>query len=302
MPEGFDLAEEPFDAVWTLDRLGIPKWKTWTFGHDVVELCTGVKGFAAQMLCQSDLSDRIMYLDPDIKVFGSLEPIARLLDDHEILLTPHLLDPEQDVSGIVDNEICALKHGVYNLGFFASRSHGQGRQFIDWWAARLKDYCVADISNGLFTDQRWIDLAPAFFSRLQIVRDRGCNVATWNIHHRPITRNADGSYMAGGGPLRFYHFTGYDSGDGRGVLIKYAADQIDAIELWDAYAQDLARAGHRNPALNHFAYGQFSNGDSIDPRLRRIYRARPDLQDAFPDPFEVKKWSLYTWWQDEKKA
>ncbi len=301
LPENFDPLIEPFDSVWTLDRLGIPNWKSWAFGHTLVELCTAVKGTAAKTLADAFGTDRIMYLDPDIKIFASLKPLDELLDQYDILVTPHLLDPEEEAGAIIDNEICSLLHGVYNLGFFAARCSGQGRAFLDWWSRRLQQYCIADFSQGLFTDQRWIDLAPGLFDRLHIVRDRGYNVATWNIHHRRISRRADGAICAGDRPLRFYHFTGYDSGDGRGVLLKYAADQYEALELWDAYAFDLIENGHRDPALNCFAYGDFSNGVPIDARLRRIYRERKDLQEAFPDPFEVKKWSLYSWWEEESK-
>lgn len=301
-PDGFDLSAEPFDDLLRLDQLGVDNWKAWAFGHDVVELCTAVKGFAAQALAKNGRGDRILYLDPDIMVFASLEPLARLLDDHDVLLAPHLLTPESDAEAVVANEICTLQHGVYNLGFLGVKTQGQGRRFIDWWAARLKDHCVADVARGLFTDQRWIDLAPAFFDKAHILRDKGCNVATWNIHHRRIARNRDGLLEAGGDILRFYHFTGYDSGDGRGVLLKYASDQPEALELWDAYGKELAANGHGDPALNHFAYGLFSNGKPIDKALRRLYRARKDLQEAFPDPFEVRKWSLFSWWQEEQKA
>lgn len=300
-PDGFDLRSEPFDDLLTLDQLGIPEWKAWAFGHEVVELCTAVKGVAAQALADRG-EDRLLYLDPDIMVFASLAALAELLDQRQVLLTPHLLEPESDPQAVIDNEICTLRHGVYNLGFLGVRASGEGRRFIDWWAARLEAHCLADPANGLFTDQRWIDLAPAFFEGVHVLRDRGCNVATWNIHHRPLKRNAAGLLEAGGDLLRFYHFTGYDSGDGRGVLLKYAADQIEALELWESYGRELNANGHRDPALDHFAYGCFANGDPVDRSLRRLYRSRKDLQETFPDPFEVKKWSLHSWWREEKRG
>ena len=210
LPVGFDLAREPFDEVLTVEQLGFPNWKAWAFGHEVVELCTAVKGPAAEVLAQRPGIGKIMYLDPDIKVFSSLSSLEALLDQHEILLTPHLLDREEEIDAVRDNEISALKHGVYNLGFFAARTSGQGLQFIRWWAARLRLFCRDDIPGGLFTDQRWCDLAPAFFSQLGIVRDPGCNVATWNIAHRPLSRDDTGHFLVRDVPLRFYHFTSYD--------------------------------------------------------------------------------------------
>lgn len=299
LPAGFDLEQEPFDDVLTIDQLGLPNWKAWAFGHALVELCTAVKGPAAELLAQRPNVDKIMYLDPDIKVFSSLASLETLLDQHEILLTPHLLDPEQDINAIRDNEISALKHGVYNLGFFAARTSGQGMDFILWWAERLRFFCRADITNGLFTDQRWCDLAPAFFSGLHIVRDRGCNVATWNIAHRPLSKNDDGVFLVANVPLRFYHFTSYDSGAGFEMLRKYAADQTIAHELWDTYGKDLLAEEQGDARYKSWYYGQFENGETIPLDARRLYQIRPDLQTVFPEPYSVTEPCYLSWWRSE---
>jgi len=298
-PVGFDLDIEPFDEVLSIEQLGLPNWKSWAFGHAIVELCTAVKGPAAELLAQRLGVVKIMYLDPDIKVFNSLESLASLLDRHEILLTPHLLDVELDNDAIRDNEISALKHGVYNLGFFAARTSGQGLDFIRWWAERLRHFCRNDIPNGLFTDQRWCDLAPCFFSGLYIVRDRGCNVATWNIAHRRLSKNENGVFLVGDVPLCFYHFTGYDSGDGFQMLMRYASQQAIAYELWDTYRDNLLSEGHGDERYRGWRYGQFLNGVPIPIEARRLYQARPDLQQAFPDPYSVVEPCFLTWWKAE---
>lgn len=299
LPVGFDLKQEPFDEVLTIEQLGIPDWKAWAFGHAVVELCTAVKGPAAELLAQRSGVDKIMYLDPDIKVFNTLAMLKSLLDQHEILLTPHLLDIEVDINAIQDNEISALKHGVYNLGFFAARTTGQGMDFIRWWAARLRLFCRDDIPGGLFTDQRWCDLAPAFFSNLGIVRDRGYNVATWNLAHRCLSKDEDGTYLTASVPLRFYHFTSYDSGDGFGMLLRYAANQKIAHELWDTYGKDLQVAGQGDVRYRGWHYGQYENGESITHEARRLYQVRPDLKKAFPDPYSVAEPCFLSWWKAE---
>jgi hypothetical protein len=297
IPVDFNLEEEPFDGVLTIDQMGIPNWKSWAFGHTVVELCTAVKGVAGQLFAARPGVEKIIYLDPDIKVFGSLTPISDWLNHSSILLTPHLLEAETTPQAILDNEISALKHGIYNLGFYAARTNGQGIQFIDWWAKRLLLFCIDDIPNGLFTDQRWCDLAPAFFDELTIIRDPGYNVATWNLGHRKISKGNDGAYMAGGVPLRFYHFTGYDSGNGMGMLNKYGSNESVAQELWRDYAEDLLRAGNSDPAYREWRYSKFSNGSSIPLDARRLYRVRGDLQAAFPDPYnaDVDR-SFFAWW------
>ena len=303
LPDEWDPAAWPFDHVVLLPELGIPDWKSWAFGHTVVELCTAVKGRGALVLIDRVRPDKIMYLDPDIQVYASLQPLSDLLDSHDILLTPHLLDPETTPGAIVDNELCTLRHGTYNLGFYAATTAGQGLAFIEWWADRLSTHCISDIPGGVFTDQRWCDLAPCYFDTLHIVRDRGCNVATWNVAHRRISRTPAGDWMAGDVPLRFYHFTGYDSGDGIGMLERYASDQPAAFRLWDDYRTSLLEAGQGQDRFKAWEYSHFSNGAPITAGMRRLYRARRDLQEAFPDPYRVEGLHCYyEWWQAEVRA
>jgi hypothetical protein len=97
--------------------------------------------------------------------------LERTLDRHSILLTPHQFIPNIGAQAISDNEMCCLRNGVYNLGFLAVRMEGQGRQFIDWSAERLRLFYFDDVPNGLFTDQKWVDLAPAFFDDIAIMRE-----------------------------------------------------------------------------------------------------------------------------------
>jgi hypothetical protein len=299
LPTDFDISSEPFDEVLIIDQLMIPNSPSWVFGHEIVELCTAVKGPAAEVLSKRSGVDKIMYLDPDIKVFSPLNMIDEMLDSYDILLTPHLLDPEDDVGAIFDNEISALKHGVYNLGFFAAKTCGQGMDFIKWWSKRLQLLCKADIANGVFTDQKWCDLAPAFFSKLGIVRDPGCNVATWNIAHRPISIGANGILMAGGSTLKFYHFTGYDSGAGMGMLEKYASPQEIAQEMWRQYGVELSACGQGKGAPKVWLYSRFSNGEYIYPEMRTLYHSRGDLRSAFPEPFSVDEPCFLSWWNAE---
>jgi hypothetical protein len=286
-PPNFDISKEPFDELITIEQLPIENLKSWMFGLSIVELCTAVKGPAAAFIANNYKCDKILYLDPDIKVFNSLQPIDDMLDRYDILLTPHILDSEGSYQAIIDNEICALKHGIYNLGFFATRTDRQGLQFINWWSNRLYLFCHDDIPNGLFTDQRWCDLAPAFFSNLHIIRDIGYNVATWNIAHRNISIKPDKTHYAGDSLLRFYHFTGYDSGAGQTMLQVYASGNKDAQMVWVEYGNELINEGHGRPEFNHWHYAHYDNGETIPKEARIRYRSNAHFKISYPDPFSV---------------
>jgi hypothetical protein len=148
----------------------------------------------------------------------------------------------------------------------------------------LLDHCYDDVPNGLFTDQRWCDLVPAFFGRVHILRDPGYNVASWNLSRRPVSISLDGVMQAGGSPMRFFHFTKVDW-VGELMLERYAGDRIEVFELMQWYRQRLAAHAAVDLPKGWWAYGRYSDGSPIPRSHRRLYRDRPDLQARYPDPF-----------------
>jgi hypothetical protein len=117
--EDFHFLEESFDNIILLKELGIPSVDSWLFQHKVTEICTAVKGQTAAFLFENKDAEKVVYLDPDIAVFNSLQPVVNLLDQHPIILTPHQNRPDIKVNDIINNEIGSLRWGVFNLGFFA---------------------------------------------------------------------------------------------------------------------------------------------------------------------------------------
>jgi hypothetical protein len=253
-------------------------------------------------------ADKVVYLDPDIAVFNSLQPIADLLDKHPLILAPHLSRPECKKQDIINNEIGALRWGVFNLGFFAVSKRDQGIEFIDWWKERLLNYCRDDIPLGLFTDQRWCNLAPIFFDQLFILRDSEYDVATWNLTHRQIEMNADGEILVDKKPLRFYHFSGYDSGAGSKMVDFTSSERGNDLvrEIWDWYDRQLIAHGQNELGALDWTYNYFDNGEKISDEMRNCYRSRLDLQQAFPNPFDTRaaNGGYYQWWvvQHPKEA
>lgn len=279
----FEATDEPFDELIWPDELLADGWDSWIFRHDVVEACTAVKGPVLDFLAGSG-AEKIFYLDPDIAVLGSLSPLVDALDNHSILLTPHQLEPDDRHGAILDNEVSSLRHGVYNLGFVGIRADTEGKRFARWWRDRLLSFCYDDLPNGIFVDQRWCDLAPAFFEKLLVVRDPGCNVASWNLNKRAISIGRDGAIQCNGGPLRFFHFTKLGP-VGDAMTERYARDNIEVYELWAWYRRQVEKYTDPNIPTRWWYYGMFRNGFPIPKEARVLYRHRTDLQQAFPDPF-----------------
>ncbi|MBN1552046.1 glycosyltransferase, partial [bacterium] len=301
IPTGLLDSFDIFDEVVTIDDLDIPNKPAWIFGHSVVELCTAVKAFFMLDLLERPECDKAFYFDPDTAVFSKIDVLLDSLKSSSILLTPHQTEPEKTLDAIIDNEICSLKHGVYNLGFLGVKSSSEGLRFARWWRDRLLHFCRADIPSGLFTDQRWIDLVPAFFTDIHILRHSGCNVCTWNMTHRRIEGNLSDGFKVNGQPLIFYHFSGFDSGAQETMLDKYGKQMPAALILRKWYLALTERPEDKAFSSRQWIYNYFSNGEPITSEQRRLFRERIDLQQAFPDPFIATGNSLgfYQWYRWE---
>ena len=297
IPSGVDLGRETGGDVHLLSDLGVPEWKGWSFCHDLVELSTAIKPFVFQRLLEDAECSHVLYLDPDTVVFSRLDDIIEALDASNILLTPHLTEPEGTLDAIMDNEISSLKHGIYNLGFLGVANRAEGRRFVEWWGSRTYSFCRADIPNGLFTDQRWIDLVPAFFDGVGIMRSPRHNVATWNLTTRTLEGSASSGFRVDGQPLGFYHFTGFDSGAHRVMAGKNAQGKKAVFEMIRWYESQTS--GLKEDPLTglDWAFGRFSNGEPITPAHRTVYRLRRQLQEAFPDPYAAD--GYLAWWKKD---
>lgn len=290
----FDPASEPFDRLVFAHDLGIPDFRSWLFRHDVIEVCTAVKGPFMHQACSSG-ADVVIYLDPDTALLNSLDPLIDWLGDHEILLTPHLIDPNDDRLSILDNDLSASRTGIFNLGFVAIRTKGEGARFAKWWNDRLLAFCYDDIPNGIFVDQRWCDHVPALFDKVKVIRDPGYNIASWNLSQRKVAIGKDGQIRVNGDhPLRFWHFTKLGP-TGDVMTKKYAGDNYPVYEIWNWYKRQVGAATDPTIPERYWAYDAYADGTKIEKSHRVLYRERGDLQAAFPDPFTAGRGSYRNW-------
>jgi hypothetical protein len=285
MPDPELLRGEAWDEIMPAETLEIPDWERWAFTHNIVELSTAIKPFVLRRLLDRPDCAGVFYFDPDMVLFSRLDDLIGRLSGSDVLLTPHQNKPETGLAQVIDNEICSLKFGTYNLGFVGVRASNTGKDFARWWSERVYYFCRDDIPNGLFTDQRWIDLAPALFDGVQIVRSSRFNVAPWNLTTRHLDGDLSNGFRVDGEPLGFYHFTGFDSGAHRIMVAKYCGTNPSAMSLVDWY--EGATSGLKDDPLSSqpWAFGRFSDGTPINRAHRLVFRSRADLQKRFAVPF-----------------
>jgi len=251
---GYDPRQLPFSTV-PLDDLDIPDLQGMAHRYNITEFNTAVKPYAFAYLFRKIGREKVIYLDPDILVMTPLQEVAEALEEGaECVLTPHLLEPAEHAE-MSDNKM--LLFGIYNLGFVAFRNTPDVLTIVDWWARRLEFGCVIKLEEGLFVDQKWADLFPAFIRRTAILHHAGYNVAYWNLSQRTI-RQTDGVWTANGQPLRFVHFSGNHLDDPT-IFSRHSATVTretigDLRSLHDRYRQMLLDNGHREYAKLPYSF------------------------------------------------
>lgn len=248
------------------------------FKYNITEFCTAIKPLMFKTLFSDPQVELVYYMDPDTHLYQRLDPITASTPDKTLYLAPHLIHYR-----LADDhpypEFRHLWEGIFNLGFCAIRRTDATARVLDWWDARLREYCYADPLDGLHTDQKWMDYAPVFFQdELQIVRHHGVNAAHWNLGERTIELR-DGTYLAGPEPLIFFHFSGFDF---RGhSLTKHVPKEHQNLYTTPtllAFAQQYREAVHANGYERLLAvpyrFGTFDDGTPITQPHRRLYRAR----------------------------
>lgn len=298
-PPWLDLSQEPFDRIWFPEDLGYDR--AWIFQHNVMELCTAVKGRALCRLLEEDDADLTVYLDPDVYLLNPIAPLHDMMSGASIGLVPHILAPESTDLGVRMTEMSVTAHGIYNLGHLAVRPDNNGRAFAAWWAERLDAYCYDDRLNGLFTDQRWVDLAPTIFDGVRILRTPALDVASWNLSGRAISQTQPGdmsAFSVNGVPLMTYHFSGTGpAGTHRRVRETFAPCNAAAAEIERHYEETIARHGQAEWSERRCGYDVFDNGRPVTSAVRQMYRDHADLRRAFRDPYACPSGgaSLFDW-------
>ena len=180
-------------------------------------------------------ADIVTYLDPDLRFYGPISDIEKMHNFYDILLTPHLLTPPVSEIDVSNDEIGGVaRHGVFNLGFISCKASLNSIKLASWWAERLSKYCVVDYERGLFTDQKWFDMAPAYFNSVGIIKNFGWNVAPWNIHERK-------DFLLSNSPPLFIHFSKFPKPEFY-VKFNLLPQQHPVLRALREYESDLAAA------------------------------------------------------------
>ena len=281
-------------------------WIDMAFKYNLTEFCTAIKPACFQNMFRKGY-ERVIYIDPDIYAFSSFSRLFLLLDQYDMLLTPHMVGLHTTYKG-QQPEWTFNTSGVFNLGFCAMTGTPLILHFLDWWRERMHDNAFTDRSVGNFTDQKWMDWAPALMGdRLHVVHDLGVNVAPWNYFEREIVKDKDELYVrfrnhADGvqyTPLVFVHYSGYSYTHLlRGQVDHQRLDfsgYADIALLNDSYRAALLAGQATFEEYIHltYSYATYDNGATIDAFHRRLYHGLIIQGEDVGNPFKTGKGSFF---------
>ena len=280
------LENSKINLIWVED-LGIENFYEYAFCYDIIELNTNVKPTALKYLLTK--FDAVIYLDPDIYVVNSFDAVFEKLKDHSIIVTPHSNTPILDFNKPDDADL--LRFGAYNLGFIALSKCDESFNFLSWWSERCLKLGYYDPQVGLAVDQKWVDLAPAFYPNLFILHDVGYNVAFWNLHERYINKIDQKWYINQDVELKFFHFSSFDATNLNQIAFKQTRFPVnsrpDFTEIAKEYKFLLDKYQDLNSESQLYGFDYFEDGVYINPTLRRFYSILKNDLGFVENPFTV---------------
>ena len=320
--------EEPFRLI-ELGDVGIRDLESLAFRYSRFELSVVVKPYLLEHLLDAGY-ESALFLDPDTLVLGDLGELLDSSREAPITLLPHLLRPLAGHDR-AERELNILQSGALNAGVVGVRNCDTARSFLAWWQDRVGPNCRHALADGLHFDQRWLDLAPVFFPDAQIYRDPRVNVAHWNLPER-LSERRDWRlfHFSGYEPDEPERLTRYSRRVALGEeLASLAGGYQRALEAagWhetkhSIHSYDFWDNGVRVPAVVRALYDDLGDaarafGDPFrtaspasffnwllqpldgDRRVTHLWahllRRRPDVQNAFPEPFGGDRERFVEW-------
>jgi hypothetical protein len=226
-----------------IEEIGIPFFSEMVNRYSIFELSNSLKPFCAEFFLNYYKNPAVLiFLDSDMFIYSDLNELESLLVHYNIIISPHFFTP-LPVDDIKQNERHFLNSGLYNGGFFAVNKSEEALKFLKWWQERMKALCLVDVAKGLFVDQIWLNYVPLYFKGVNLLENKGFNVAYWNLHERQISKKGNQYMVNDSEPLVFFHFSGY-SVERKEVLAKYQhrytfENRPELVSLFEEYKNTL---------------------------------------------------------------
>lgn len=292
----FEPSREPFQVLHLRD-LDIPHLERFRFHYTQQPLSYASTPYLLAYLLKRGFS-RVVFLKQESLVLGDLSSLFDRLEKASIVLTPHLVAPLAGADRI-PRELNILLSGIFNVGLLGVADTDATRQFLAWWQDRVHTHCRHAVADGMHYEQRWLDLVPALFEDVDIVRDPAYNVGHWNLPERAVHVHEDRVHVDEK-PCRLFRFSGYSPDDPLWVTKhspRLTRENVGPAGIvFDRFRIALEDAGYHGTKGWPYAYGSFDNGVPVPDAARSLYLELGDVVERFGDPLRsAARHSFFSW-------
>lgn len=185
-------------------------------------------------LLASEAASAVAYVDSDQYFVGDPGILFEFDPETRLRLSPHWRPIDPGEGGVFHEQFV---DGIFNGGLLVAKKGSN--DILSWWASACAYRCEKAPEEGLFVDQKYLDVVPVYFEGVDIIRHKGINVARWNRRYLERSVDADGRILVEHDPLICVHFSPNTI-----RAIEQGKDPLLEPVLGD-YRRDLRREGIR---------------------------------------------------------
>lgn len=171
-----------------------------------------------------DETDHITWLDGDTLFCSDPDPIFNEWGDYSIMLTEERWRKPHRRMGITN--------GFYNTGFMGFKKDKLGLECLEWFRARLIEWCYDKWEKGLWSDQVYVNDWLERFQNVGVIKNMGVNVTPYIIGGCKVCM-CNGEIFINNEKLILYHYYGFKYFDGSEFdLCGYKMNFEDNVIKW----------------------------------------------------------------------
>ena len=186
-----------------------------------------------------DGHETVIVIGADCELFTPLNDALcfERLNDMDILLTPHIIEPVNDRMKMAQ----FYRTGHVNADFMVFKNTDRAKACLQWLISVTEDN---DPINGIFYEQTWLSALPFLFKGIYILKSPAYNVAYFNIFERNFRyREKVNQPLTCFKPISVFQYSGYEKGKPERMSKYYSGPDItgDMLKFFQRYDERIER-------------------------------------------------------------